>query len=95
MAITTLALLHVSSSAVGSTTQWSPICRCYHVTILLGLQVTSISVPRTLLKETYYSYIRLTVDAHKKTNPGTVEQVLIPHFPFHFTSTKLLERVSI
>jgi hypothetical protein len=26
-AITTLALLHISSSAVGSTTQWSPICR--------------------------------------------------------------------
>jgi hypothetical protein len=77
MAITTLALLHVSSSAVGSTTQCSPICRYYHTIILFGLQVTSVSVPHTCLKETHCSYIRLTVHAEKKTNPGTVQQVLI------------------
>jgi hypothetical protein len=68
MAITKLAWLHASSSAVGSTTQWSPICRCYHVSILLGLQGTSTSVPHTCLKETYYSHIRLTVDVRKGVN---------------------------
>lgn len=40
-AITTLALLHISSSAVGSTTQWSPICRSYHISIWFIFQLTS------------------------------------------------------
>jgi hypothetical protein len=88
-AITTLALLHISSSAVGSTTQWSPICRCQYTITFTHLSAykrtpTARSYVSMSLAHTNTSTIYKLMP-NEKLYPKILQQALT--FPIHLASS--------